>query len=197
MLVHQIFRFLAFRSVKHPHVNLVVNIIPAICSIFTCVLFFVLPVEPTIFTSEGLLSYFISLCAILPGFYIAALSAVATFNSENLDTIIPDPTPTIEMKFSENKDDVDLTLRAFLSYLFSYLTGLSFILFFISALSVVTANSFVYMFSFFNVMFMGISTLDVAKLIFLLCVFYFLWSILICSAYGVYFLSERIHRPHA
>lgn len=72
-----------------------------------------------------------TLIAILPGFYIAALSAVAAINRDAIDDLInPNSPPTIRKKEVNRTEEFDdpLTRRVFLSMLFSYLATISLLL---------------------------------------------------------------------
>lgn len=72
-----------------------------------------------------------TLIAILPGFYIAALSAVAAINRNAIDAPInPNNPPTIKKKEVDRAEecDIPLTRRVFLSMLFAYLATISLLL---------------------------------------------------------------------
>lgn len=68
----------------------------------------------------------ISIFAILPGFFIAAIAAVATFNRAEMDFVMPEPAPELKLRTGSDEDYVKLTFRVFTSHLFAYLTTLSF-----------------------------------------------------------------------
>lgn len=72
-----------------------------------------------------------TLIAILPGFYIAALSAIAAINREAIDKIINESNPPTIKKWEPNRSeqyDAPLTRRVFLSMLFAYLSTISLLL---------------------------------------------------------------------
>lgn len=71
-----------------------------------------------------LLSSIIGLIQTLPGFYIAALAAVASFNNLALDSEMTSPTMTIEHNDSYSER---LTRRRFLCYMLAYLAFISII----------------------------------------------------------------------
>ncbi|MBS4155453.1 hypothetical protein [Cobetia sp. MC34] len=62
--------------------------------------------------------------SILPGFYIAALSAIVVFNRNDIDMHMPEPTPRIKTSAGSL---LLLTRRRFLALTFSFLTAQSLI----------------------------------------------------------------------
>jgi hypothetical protein len=79
------------------------------------------------FGAQGLLDRLLSFVQTLVGFYIAALAAVASFNSPHLDKEMPPPSPTMRVKYNGVLQEVSATRRRFLSAMFAYLTALSFL----------------------------------------------------------------------
>ena len=61
----------------------------------------------------------LSFIQILPGFFIAALAAIATFNRLDLDKIMPHPAPTINIERNGGKEEIDLTRRRYLTLMFN------------------------------------------------------------------------------
>ncbi len=82
--------------------------------------------------SGGLVSMTLGFIQSLPGFYIAALAAVATFGKRGIDRYFPDPMPYINKKVQGEKTKNFLTRRTFLCMLFAFLTYESIILIIIS-----------------------------------------------------------------
>ena len=70
----------------------------------------------------------LSFIQILPGFFIAALAAIATFNRLDLDKIMPHPAPTINIECNGGKEEIDLTRRRYLTLMFSFLSAESILL---------------------------------------------------------------------
>ncbi|PLP29396.1 hypothetical protein CWM92_12220, partial [Klebsiella michiganensis] len=127
----------------------------------------------------------ISFISILPGFYIAALAAIATFNRKQIDDplISDNGTPYIYVKgVKENgkpyRTKEDMTRRLFLCMLFSFLTAESIVLImlhtFASPLISATTNTY---------------CLAIYSFIFLLI----LWQLLVTTFFGLYYLGDRIH----
>ena len=70
----------------------------------------------------------ITVFAILPGFFIAALAAVSTFNRPEMDEVMSGQAPELKLRTGEHESYVPLTTRMFTTHLFSYLTSISFLL---------------------------------------------------------------------
>ncbi|WP_312087533.1 hypothetical protein [Acinetobacter variabilis] len=72
-----------------------------------------------------------TLLAILPGFYIASLSAIAAINKKAIDRIINEKNAPYIEKFEPDRSETfkqKLTRRVFLTMLFAYLSSVSLIL---------------------------------------------------------------------
>jgi len=125
----------------------------------------------------------------LPGFFIAALAAIATFNREDLDEKLPDPPLTVADCHRGTWNRVPLTRRRFLSLLFSFLTAQS-----------------------ISITVMGITFMQVAAWLtstvimpeakpFLAiigsAIYCFLFAqMMSVTCLGLYYLGDRIHRPN-
>ena len=90
---------------------------------------FLTPQPADVWGSSGLISKIQSFVQNLPGFYTAALAAVATFGGQSMLKVMPGKAP--RMKFLvEGKitKGLELNRRLFMSSMFAYLTALSFLL---------------------------------------------------------------------
>tara|TARA_Y100000588_G_C14183008_1_gene894563 strand:+ start:224 stop:775 length:552 start_codon:yes stop_codon:yes gene_type:complete len=118
----------------------------------------------------------------LPGFYIAALAAIATFQnpklSENMLSAGTDE-PYIETKYLDENNRVKtrnkpLKRRTYLTHMFAFLTAESFVLVILNKLSVTIDSPFV--------------------LWFYVAVFLTLfWQLVVTTFCGLYYLGERLH----
>lgn len=121
----------------------------------------------------------------LPGFFIAALAAVATFNRVDIDkTMDGKHPPSIHTWVGNQVVDQPLTRRRFLCLLFSYLTVESFII----SIMGVFANSLGFMAE------DGSLTSSLATAWVFCSVFTFLsFQLLVSTLHGMYYLAERVH----
>jgi hypothetical protein len=197
MLLYQLTRPIAFRQIKHPALRIINVYAPGGLAVLAVFLFLLLPIKPKLFGDDSITSNALLFITVLPGFFIAALAAVATFPSDNLNEIMPDPAPTLVMRTGDNLAPVELTSRIFLCHLFSYLTVLSFAGFLLGAGGDLLAPSAVYVVA--KIPDPGASNLVVC-LLHIGYIAMFTWvfaNLIVTTVYGLYFLVERIHRPYS
>ena len=140
-----------------------------------------------VFNEGGLVRQITGFLQNLPGFFIAALAAVATFNRDDLDSLLPAPTPTMVVTKRGHSFPLELTRRRFLCALFAFLTAQTLL-----------------------IICMGIFATSLAAWVVqaappaLLCsirgagtfLFMFLLSqLLAVTSLGLYYLGDRIHVP--
>lgn len=145
--------------------------------------------QVNIFKSDisGLLAGFLQT---IPGFYIAALAAIATLTSPTMDREMDGVPPTqkvdvVDVNGNPSTKDEPLKRREFLSRLFSYLSFVSLILYFlvlifmyIYKLDAFPTNQLIYSFVYF------------------LCLTLFnflLIQLMFLTFLGLYYLGQRIH----
>jgi hypothetical protein len=124
-----LFRPFAYLTVKHPSgfPRWVNWLLPGLFSLALTWLVWHFDVQVNLLGEKGLLERLLEFIQTLAGFYIAALAAVASFNSPHLDKLMPSPAPTMEVKHNGVLQPVEATRRRFLSAMFAYLTALSFL----------------------------------------------------------------------
>lgn len=125
----------------------------------------------------------------LPGFYIAALAAVSSFNSPSLDKEIEGGGAVSKLLTKGKMVSIRLMYRMYITYLFSYLTCASLLLYVLLSLSpdvsdLISRQSSPNLAAIMN--YIGSYAL--------LALF---WNLTIVSLHGIYFLAERMHRPYA
>lgn len=138
------------------------------------------------FGPGGVISGFTSFVQNLPGFFIAALSVVATFQKKEMDFLLAPPTPEIAIRIDGRTGLVRLTRRRFLGLLFSFLTAQSIIITVLGifltaysgyAITLIPSNIKIYIFSFAIFSYM-----------------YFVFQMLVVTLWGLYYLSERMYQ---
>lgn len=135
-MLNQVVHVFDFLSIKYPNNSqrVVLYILPSIVSTLltaTLILLIALGNEDANILINDRFDDLFTLLAILPGFYIASLSAVSAINKPAIDKNINEESPPYLIK--NNKDQVGtynqpLTRRVFLSMLFSYLAATSLLL---------------------------------------------------------------------
>ena len=81
-----------------------------------------------VFGASGLINRVLGFIQSLPGFYIAALAAIATFNNRDMLKLMPGIPPVGTVDYNGFPERVPMTRRRFLSSMFAYLTALSIVL---------------------------------------------------------------------
>lgn len=147
----------------------------------------VLPERPQIYLTNGVLSQIGSMIQNLPGFYIAALAAIATFQQASLDMLMAKPTPSVATFVNGKWIEVQLTRRRMLTLLFGYLSALSFIIY----LAIIAANAIApsVRAAAGEAWRAAVSIPTTTVLMFLI------WHMLCVTLFGLYQLSDRIFQP--
>lgn len=134
----------------------------------------------TILYNNDAYNIILSFLQTMPGFYIAALAAISTFNNPGMDKDMVGSTPI-------DKDRKKMTRRRFLAQSFSYLTFLSIVLLIVGSiikyfysLDLVVLDT-----TLFTVIYMSVTFF----------LFVFLFQLVFITFYCLYYLGDRIHLP--
>lgn len=123
----------------------------------------------------------------LPGFYIAALAAIATFNKTDIDKTMPSPAPKLDIMVQGKVVPIELTRRRFLCSMFAFLTAESLILIVLAI--------------FGQAIYLPVKILLPVNFhvwisaIYMLFFFFAFWQMLITSFWGLFYLGDRLHQP--
>lgn len=128
MLIRQLLKPIGYLFIQHPHKWIVDWLYPSILALATLFIVCSLDNISAFVKPGGALSLILSFIQSLPGFYIAALAAIATFGRSDIDDILPEPTPKVIIRMRGTNNIVELTRRRFLAMLFAFLTAESIIL---------------------------------------------------------------------
>ncbi|KRI00412.1 hypothetical protein AO057_14720 [Curvibacter sp. PAE-UM] len=136
---------------------------------------------------SGIVAKILGFVQNLPGFYIAALAAIATFNRTDIDRHMPEPTPSIDVVIQGKTILIKLTRRRFLCTMFAFLTAESILLTVIAILGLVTAEAAKSLIPYeFH---------SHAKYAFLFAYLTIFWQMIAASFWGLYYLGEKLHQP--
>lgn len=179
----------SYLQITHPGYGIrVVNwVLPGGLSsvvVVLCVLFSV-PID--VFGSAGFLSKVLGFVQSLPGFYIAALAAISTFNNSDMDKLMPGRPPEAKIIYNGHLQSVPLTRRRMLSMLFSFLTAESLVLTLCAIGAMTLAQPIKDL--------MPEYLLGGFKVAFSFLYLTFLMQMFIVTMWGLYYLGERIHTP--
>ncbi|MEC4239116.1 hypothetical protein [Pseudomonas sp. DSV-1] len=186
MLISQLLKPFGYLAIKHPYKWVVDWLYPLLLALITITLIVSLSSAKIIVSPGGMTSMILSFVQSLPGFYIAALAAIATFGRLDIDDILPEPTPKVVVKLRGLENTIDLTRRRFLAMLFAFLTGESIaIVFFCIAL--LSFGPAIYDFTYSQEP-IGHYLLIVA----LFCLFTSVYQMLLATFWGLYYLGYKL-----
>ncbi|MDO6610442.1 hypothetical protein Q4601_09060 [Shewanella sp. 1_MG-2023] len=139
-----------------------------------------------IIIQSGFIDKLLAFTALLPGFFIAALAAIATFPRKEIDFALDNPNvePTMKVNYVDksgvhHKEDIIISRRVFLCSLFSFVTFESIVLLLINLFSSVTV--------------VPVDTFFVLTSFYVVLVLFIFWQMLTAAFLGLYYLSFRIH----
>ncbi|WP_102292026.1 hypothetical protein BCU92_00340 [Vibrio cyclitrophicus] len=180
LILYQFSRPFAYLRIDHPDKAIYNWWIPLALSAVTVALSVLFIPLNSILGSGGLIDSITNFIANLPGFFIAALAAIATFNRPDIDELMGDHPPKMNVMFQGQPQNIELTRRRFLCILFAYLTAISILLVLVTkiALYVEINSSQAYLITGW----VGCSLY-----------FFFLWQMIVSTLLGLYYLGERIH----
>lgn len=187
MLLGQLFQPFAYLAIRHPYKWIVDWLHPSIFAIATIAICLLGGPLSDLLKTGGFIAMVLSFVQSLPGFYIAALAAIATFGRADIDQILPDPTPIVMIKHRGKESPVELTRRRFLAMLFAFLTAESLLIIIFSIFLISYAQP---LFSFTH------ESLAIGKIIGTLLIsvyFLILYQMILATFWGLYYLGYKLH----
>lgn len=159
------------------------------------IIYVLLPKSPEIYGDKKYLDYMLQIVGILPGFYIAALAAGATFANTSLDEAMQgrDP-PSIDITKMGQKSTEPLSTRLFICYLFSYLSAASLVLAFGILIAIEVNPSIDHIASTYKEVQTVVLGLKCLQYVFVLLLTFYAAKITTITLHGLYFLAERMHQ---
>jgi hypothetical protein len=158
-------------------------ILPLVLSILCVVSIYFLEINGYgLFDDEAAITKIGSFVQTLPGFYLAALAAIATFNKPSMDEFLLGG--AINM-IDPNGNEIQLTRRRFLTVMFSYLTAQSFVLILFVLLFHSIMGSLIDHFKW---------TYQPFILVFI--AYFIFWQLITITLWGLFYLGEKIHIPN-
>jgi len=144
-----------------------------------------------LFAADGLMLKLLGFVQSLPGFYVAALAALATFNQPGLDVLMPGQPPVARIIYNGRPVPTELTRRRFLCLMFSYLTAISFLL----TLALVTTTSLAEPLREYLFQLNKSCAVVWIRWVVSLVLFGALFQMLSVTFYGLFYIGERMHTP--
>lgn len=174
-----------YLKIKHDFKTQIDWILPLFLSVVTILLFFAFDKNRNInfINSGSIVERILNFTQILPGFYIAALAAIATFQKNDIDQAMPSPAPKIVIEVKGKKVPSDLSRRRFLCSMFAFLTAESLLIIFLClfGLNILSlCNDFFkenyWIYLYFSILIFAV------------------WQMVIATFWGLFYLGDRLHR---
>ncbi|WP_157658646.1 hypothetical protein [Burkholderia ubonensis] len=191
MVLYQLRRPVQYLAIKHPAKKVVDWYLPIAFSFLVSAIALVGHGTLNVFGMGGVVSMILAFVQNLPGFYIAALAAIATFGRNDIDSVMPgDPPPRLRTVTNSGVPNlISLTRRRFLCLLFAFLTVECVVLTLLSVMALTVApavSAWLQLRPELHLMVFGTSVFVYGLL---------LWQLLIATLWGLYYLGDRIHQP--
>jgi hypothetical protein len=188
-MLTQIFQPFSYLVIRHPYKWQIDWLFPVVTAL-VCAYFSLSDDWSTnIYRVSGPVSLLLGFFQCLPGFYIAALAAIATFGRTDIDNVLPEPTPTYKISKMGESVPIKLTRRRFLAMLFSFLTCESIALVLFSVFYLTCGSEIA------GFMFQDYSVGEAITV--LLAFFYYVLMVQLLTAtfWGLYYLGFKLHEP--
>lgn len=182
-------RPLAYLTIRHPSnlpvlVNWGVPVLLAAISVAVVGLFAKTSVD--VWGVAGVVSRLLGFIQNLPGFYIAALAAVATFGGIDMKKLMPGTPPTMNTPYNGKMlPQMALTRGLFLTSMFAYLTALSLLLTLTAVAGLALAESVKSM--------VPVNLYPFLKTFATFTYLMFVAQLVCVTFWGLYYLGERMH----
>lgn len=185
VFLSQVLRPFSYLFIKHDYKWQMDWLLPGLLTLVSGAVLYVLVGQANLYGDSGIIARVLGFIQNLPGFYIAALAAIATFGRNDIDSILPQPTPTISEVRNGQKSTIPLTRRRFLCMMFAFLTAECVVLVLVSIglLSVAGHLSAGH----------ALASLWISKAVFLVYLF-FLYQMILATFWGLFYLGDRIHQ---
>lgn len=139
------------------------------------------------FGPNGAVSRVLSFVQSLPGFYLAALAAISTFDKPDMDKLMGHNPPTMTVHHNGVLTVVKATRRRFLSSMFAFLTASSLLLTLLSIFALAIADPLATVFL--------VERNGLLKAVFSFVYLTLLGQMLTVTFWGLYYLGERASTP--
>ena len=186
MLIGQLLKPFGYLAIQHPYKWVVDWLYPCLMAIVSVSLVLQFSDVAKLVEPNGMVAMLLSFIQSLPGFYIAALAAIATFGRLDIDDVLPEPTPKVVIKLRGRENTIDLTRRRFLAMLFPFLTGES-IAIVIYCIALISFGSLIngYMYA----------DKALGHYLYVACIFFlfiFVYQMILATFWGLYYLGYKL-----
>lgn len=192
MIFYELTRWWAYRTIKGQGFSAYLWGVPLLITAPVALAGCLLRDQFAMVGTDGLFAVLSQTFTILPGFFVASLSAVAALNNEKMDEDMPAPCPTIVIKVDGTPITETLSRRMYLLYLFSYLFVVTIIVSLISAafkflVQPENVSSFVWNWP--------PAVVATAECLSIIATTFVVVSLFVTMLHGVYFMIEKNRQP--
>lgn len=188
-MFRHLLRPLSYLSIEHKQKWIVDWVYPLIFAVLSTALLFGLKKYGNIplYADGAVIAKILGFVQGLPGFYIAALAAIATFNKLDIDKTMPKPAPKLDIMVQGQIVPIELTRRRFLCSMFAFLTAESLIIIVLAI--------------FGQAIYLPIKAIipecfhTLVSASYMLIFLFVFWQMFITSFWGLFYLGDRLHQP--
>lgn len=182
--IFRLFSPLRYLKISHEAKWAYDYLLPFVLAVISVVALFSVRNRPPFFGSTGVVTYVSEILKFLSPFYIAALAAVATFDSPSIKASFKGKKPyIIENERGELKRN-ELNRRQFLSLAFGYLALVSLLMYFLGYVAWIVS---------INISLTGLES-TVVEICFSFAYLFVFYNLLTTTMLGLFYLSDRLHR---
>ncbi|ELI0610685.1 hypothetical protein [Vibrio vulnificus] len=183
LIAYQLLRPFAYLKIEHRDKTLYNLWIPIGLSVLTTAFVYLFVPQSQVLSEGGVIDAITSFIGNLPGFFIAALAAIATFNRPTIDNVMGNEPPVIPTYYAGvPSTDIPLTRRHFLCLLFAYLTAVSLVLVIFTKLAIFAELPK-------SLAFLGSEIRNIGALFY----FFVLWQMISATFLGLFYLGDKLH----
>lgn len=179
---------LSYLRIRHEEKRWADWVLPVICSLLSTIVLLRYGVVGVVAGKDGLLAKILVVSSVLPGFYIGALAALATFTRPGIDDVMNAPAPMLHQLIGGKSNCVPLTRRRFLTYLFSFLC--------FESIALMVICMFVSLIGVNLTKIIDPTLYLVLRFIFSFTVLLMFWQMLWVTLLGLYYIGDRLFRPY-
>lgn len=183
-----IFAPLSYLRIRHVSKWVIDWIFPVALAVASTFLIFTFGAKGAIAGQNGLIDRLLLVSSVLPGFFIAALAAIATFNKPDIDDFMPEPTPRISVEIGGHDNVIRLTRRRFLAHLFAFLCWESLAIMIACVFAAIAGKGIASS--------MPPTLAHWATIGFAFVLLTAFWQMVCATCLGLYYLGNRLHHPN-
>lgn len=188
-MLRNLLRPLAYLTIDHRQKWVVDWLYPLLLAALSTAVLFILKSKANfpLYADNAIVGKILGFVQGLPGFYIAALAAIATFNKIDIDKTMPAPAPKLGIMIQGKSIAIELTRRRFLCSMFAFLTAESFFVIVMAILGETLSAPIK------SLLPTSLHCIASAAFIFVLMLAF--WQMLVTSFFGLFYLGDRLHQP--